>query len=123
MDKPTPVIVHHGGRIDGLDEVFNELFLTAEVDAGADGLVNRNQDALVYAVCFMVLSYEHEDIVDVDFNLPNQLDFKDNVFIDFFLLGILFLGELLVQVNINALVVLKIAAGQNFVAQKIVEGV
>ncbi|MBT9169414.1 MAG: hypothetical protein DDT19_02773 [Syntrophomonadaceae bacterium] len=92
------------------------------MDTGAYGLINRNQNTLVLTVGGMELRHEHEDVIDIDFDLPNQLNFKDNIFIDSFLFGALILSEILIQINIDALIVLKIPIRENFIAGEAVEG-
>lgn len=68
-----------------------------------------------------IFFYQHEDIVDIDLHLPHKFHFKNNVGIDVFLLN-LSLPVFLVQIEIDALVILKLALGQDLVAPKVVKG-
>ena len=68
-DEFAPVFVHVGGEVDAFDEVFNQFFFAAEVDACVDGFLDGDEDFFVFAVAFVVFCDEEKDVVDVDFHL------------------------------------------------------
>ncbi len=73
---------------------------------------------LVLAVGFTIRLNQHEDIVDIDFHLPDQFGFKHDIVGDVFLLPFLAFGF---QVDISALVVLKIRFRQDFLSFEVIE--
>ena len=74
------------------------------------------------ALGLAVLLDEHQDVVDVDLDLLDQLDLEDDVVVDRLLLSRCILAELGVEVEVDAAVVLALAFGQDLVAGELVEG-
>ena len=70
----------------------------------------------------MVFGYEFEDVVDVHFDLFDQFGFEDDVIVDDFLVGFLMRTPLLVEIDVQALVVLQVAQTQHIIIGEIVEG-
>lgn len=70
----------------------------------------------------MVFGDEEEDIVDVDFDLFDEFELKYDVVVDIFFVGVFVDAEVLVDVDVGALVVLEVTGGEDFVAGEVVEG-
>ena len=68
--------------IDSRDKIFNKLFLTAQFRTGINCFMNGNQHFFILAVSIMVLFYEHKNIVNVDFYLPDQFNLKYDIICD-----------------------------------------
>ncbi len=60
-------------------------------------------------------------IIDVDLHLLDELDLEHHVVVDRFFLGFRRAAEFGVQIQVQALVVLKVALGEDFVACKIIK--
>ena len=73
-----PVAVNIRCGVDGIDKAVDQIFLAAQLDAGINGPVDGSQDAFVLAVRFMVLHNQHQNVVDVDLHLPDELDLEGN---------------------------------------------
>ena len=59
--------------------------LRKPLDAGVNRPVDGSQDAFVLAVRFMVLHDKHQNVVNVDLHLPDELDLEGNIIIKYFL--------------------------------------
>lgn len=70
----------------------------------------------------MILGDELQDIIDVDGNLLDQLNFKNDVVVDIFLIAVLLLAQLVVEVEIDTLIILELAFRQDFIAFEFVKG-
>ena len=68
-----------------------------------------------------VLLDEHQHVVDVDLDLLDELDLEDDVVVDRLLVGVLLPPERLVEVEVEAAVVLELALGEDLVAREVVE--
>ena len=73
-----PVAVNIRRGVDGVDKAVDQIFFAAQLDAGIDRPINGSQDAFVLAVRFMVLHNQHQNVVDVDLHLPDELDLEGN---------------------------------------------
>ena len=73
-----PIAVNIRCGVDGVDKAVDQVLFAAQLDAGVDGPVDGSQDALVLAVRFMVLHNQHQNVVDVDLHLPDELDLEGN---------------------------------------------
>ena len=69
----------------------------------------------------MVLD-EHEDIVDIDIDLLDELHFEDEVVRDRFLFHLRALARLVIEVQVDAPVVFELARGDRVVTFEVVEG-
>ena len=69
----------------------------------------------------MVFGYEFEDVIDVHLDLFYQFGFEDNVVVDDLLVGFLMRTPLLVEIDVQALVVLQVAQTQHIIIGEIVE--
>ena len=85
------------------------------MDFGADFFV------LTIALRSLVLRDQHQDVVDVDFDLLDEFDLEHDVVVDRFLLSIVLVAELCVDVEISALVVLDLSGQEDLVAAEVVE--
>lgn len=122
-NEAVPLAENVVDLVDARDETLNQRFFAAQHGAGADGFLNVNENLLVLAVGIVVLFDQHEYVVDVDFQLPDQLDLKDNVVVDIFLFATFTLAfPLVAQVLIAGEVVLQLALGKDFLACELVEG-
>ena len=62
--------------IDSCNKSFNELLLATKLWAGINCLIDGYQHFLIFAVGIMVLLYEHKNIINIDFYLPDQFNLK-----------------------------------------------
>ena len=69
----------------------------------------------------MVLHDQHQDIINVDLHLPDELDLEGNIIVDVFFVPIRFRAVRLIKVEIDALIILKIPLRQDFIASKLVK--
>ena len=122
-DERSPLVVDLAVGGDRVDEVLDEVLLVAQRRAGVDRAGDLGADLLVVAVAVLVavLLDEHQDVVDVDLDLLDQLDLEDDVVVDRLLVGVLVLAELGVQVEVDAAVVLALPVGEDLVAGEVVE--
>lgn len=81
-DVFAPVLHHLGIRIDGREEAVDQLLLAPELGARSDGAVDRADDALIRAVRRVVLLHEHENIVDVNVHLTDELQLEHDIVVD-----------------------------------------
>lgn len=97
--------------IDTTDEALDEFLLTPQLEAGRDGAVDRDEDGLIGVVGLMVLGNEHENLVDVNFDLFNELELalEDKVVVDVFFVVAFAVTEVLIDVDVSALVALEVA--------------
>ena len=116
-----PVAVNIRCGVDGVDKAVDQIFFAAQLDAGIDRPVDGSQDAFVLAVRFMVLHNQHQNVVDVDLHLPDELDLEGNIIVDVFFVSIRFRAVRLIKVEIDALVILKIPLRKKFVPGKLIK--
>ena len=116
-----PVAVNIRCGVDGVDKAMDQVLFAAQLDAGVNRPVDGPQDALVLAVRFMVLHNQHQNVVDVDLHLPDELDLEGNIIVDVFFVPIRLRAVRLIKVEIDALVILKIPLRQDFIACKLVK--
>ena len=70
----------------------------------------------------MVFFDQHQNVVNVDFNLTDQFDFKDNVVCNILFADFRLMNPFIAQILIATEIILHIAFGKNFPARKFVEG-
>lgn len=109
LDKCTPIVKDIVHLVHVSDEGLDQLFLAAQLGTGVNRAANIDDDLLILAVAVLVLLDEHEDIVDVDLDLLDQLDLKDDILCDIFLIAVLFLLPFVAQILISTKVGLQIA--------------
>jgi hypothetical protein len=103
-----PLLVDRPVCRQGIDEVLDEVALVPQGRAGIDGPGDLGANLLVVAVSPLVAVPldEHEDVVDVDLDLLDELDLEDDVVVDRLLVAVAVLAELGVEVEVDAAVVL-----------------
>ena len=111
-----PIAVNIRRGVDGVDKAMDQIFLAAQLDVGINGPVDGSQDALVLAVRLVVLHDEHQNVVNVDLHLPDELDLEGNIIVDVFFVPIRFRAIRLIKIEIHTLVILKIPLRQDFIA-------
>ena len=116
-----PVAVNIRCGVDRTNKAVDQIFLAAQLDAGVNRPVDGSQDAFVLAVRFMVLHDKHQNVVDVDLHLPDELDLEGNIIVDVFFVSIRFRAVRLIKVEIDALVILKIPLREKFMPGKLVK--
>ena len=116
-----PVAVNIRCGVDRTNKAVDQIFLAAQLDAGVNRPVDGSQDAFVLAVRFMVLHDKHQNVVDVDLHLPDELDLEGNIIVDVFFVSIRFRAVRLIKVEIDALVILKIPLRKNLMPDKLVK--
>lgn len=99
-----PITVNIRCSVDGVDKAVDQVLFAAQLDAGVNRPVDGSQDALVLAVRFMVLHDKHQNVVDVDLHLPDELDLEGNIIVDVFFVPIRFRAIRLIKIEIHALV-------------------
>jgi len=70
----------------------------------------------------VVFGDEEEDVVDVYFDLFDEFKLEYDVVVDIFFVGVFVDAEVLVDVDVGALVVLEVTGGEDFVTGEVVEG-
>ena len=85
-----PVAVNIRCGVDGVDKAVDQIFFAAQLDAGIDRPVDGSQDAFVLAVRFMVLHDQHQNVVNVDLHLPDELDLEGNIIVDILFVSVRF---------------------------------
>ena len=95
--------------------------LRKPLDAGVNRPVDGSQDAFVLAVRFMVLHDKHQNVVNVDLHLPDELDLEGNIIVDILFVSVRFWAVRLIEIEIHALIILKIPLRKKFVPGKLVK--
>ena len=116
-----PIAVNIRCSVDGVDKAVDQVLFAAQLDAGVNRPIDGSQDALVFAVRFMVLHDKHQNVVDVDLHLPDEFNFERNIIVDVFFVPIRFRAIRLIKIEIHALVILKIPLRKKFVPGKLVK--
>ena len=116
-----PVAVNIRCGVDGVDKAVDQILFAAQLDAGVNRPVDGSQDAFVLAVRFMVLHDKHQNVVDVDLHLPDELDLEGNIVVDVFFVPIRFWAVRLIEIEIHALIILKIPLREKFMPGKLVK--
>ena len=116
-----PIAVNIRCSVDGVDKAVDQVLFAAQLDAGVNRPVDGSQDALVLAVRFMVLHDQHQNVVDVDLHLPDELDLEGNIIVDILFVPVCFRAIRLIKIEIHALVILKIPLRKKFVPGKLVK--
>lgn len=93
----------------------------AQLDAGVNRFIGGGED-FIGTVGIVTLVNKHEGVIYVDFDLLDKLNFKYNIIVDVLFFGILAFGEVLIQIDLHALVILKISIRQDLVAREIIQG-
>ena len=73
-----PVAVNIRCSVDRTNKAVDQVLFAAQLDAGVNRPADGSQDAFVLAVRFMVLHNQHQDIINVDLHLPDELDLEGN---------------------------------------------
>lgn len=96
-DVRLPLLIDRALQRHRLDEVLDEVALAAEGRARVDGAGDLGADLLVVAVAFLgaELLDEHEDVVDVDLDLLDELDLEHDVVVDDFSVAVTIARELI----------------------------
>ena len=116
-----PVAVNVRCGVDRTNKAVDQVLFAAQLDAGIDRPVDGSEDAFVLAVRFVVLHNQHQDIINVDLHLPDELDLEGNIIVDVFFVPIRFRAIRLIKIEIHALVILKIPLREKFVPGKLVK--
>ena len=121
IHKPTPIIKDVVHLICVSDEGLDQLLLAAQLGAGVYRATDIDDDLFILAVSVLVLLDEHEDIIDVDLDLLDQLDFKDDILGDILLIAVLDLLPFVAQILISTEVGLQIALGDQLFPCEIIK--
>lgn len=116
-----PVAVNIRCGVDRTNKAVDQVLFAAQLDAGVNRPVDGSQDAFVFAVRFMVLHDQHQNVVDVDLHLPDELDLEGNIVVDILFVPVCFRAIRLIKIEIHALVILKIPLREKFVPGKLVK--
>ena len=116
-----PIAVNIRCGVDRTNKAVDQVLFAAQLDAGVNRPVDGSHDAFILAVRLVVLHDEHQNVVNVDLHLPDELDFKGNIIVDVFFVPIRFRAIRLIEVEIHTLVILKIPLRQDFIAGKLVK--
>ena len=108
--------------VDACDEGFNQRLLAAQFWAGIHGFLNRNEHFFIIAVGIVILLDENENVVNIDFNLLDEFNFKNNVVGDIlFFAGGLAILPFILQVLVATEIILEITFAQNFIPSKVIK--
>lgn len=118
---PLPVAVNIRCGVDRTNKAVDQVLFAAQLDAGVNRPVDGSQDALVFAVRFMVLHDKHQNVVDVDLHLPDKFNLEGNIGVDVFFVSIRFRAIRLIKIEIHALVILKIPLREKLMPGKLIK--
>lgn len=118
---PLPVAVNIRCGVDRTNKAVDQVLFAAQLDAGVNRPVDGSQDALVFAVRFMVLHDKHQNVVDVDLHLPDKFNLEGNIVVDVFFVSIRFRAIRLIKIEIHALVILKIPLREKLMPGKLIK--
>ena len=104
------------------DKCFDELFLAAKLHTCIYRLADGGKDFFIFTVAVVIFFNQHQYVVDIDFHLLNQLDFKFDIVRNIFLFCIALFAVLVVEVKIDALIILQIPCGNTVHFLKLVKG-
>ena len=108
--------------VDAGNEGLDQRLFTAQLGAGVNGFLNRNQNFLVCTVRVMIFLDKQKNVINIDLNLTNQLDFKHHVVSDVLFLPVAPpLAPFVAQILIPPEVVLQVPLGQQLFPRKLVE--
>ena len=96
-----PITVNIRCSVDGVDKAVDQIFFAAQLDAGVNRPVDGSQDAFVLAVRFMVLHDQHQNVVNVDLHLPDELDLEGNIIVDILFVSVRFWAVRLIKIKIE----------------------
>ena len=85
-----PIAVNIRCGVDRTNKAVDQVLFAAQLDAGVNRPADGSQDAFVLAVRFMVLHDKHQNVVDVDLHLPDELNFERNIVVDILFVPIRF---------------------------------
>lgn len=85
-----PIAVNIRCGVDRTNKAVDQIFFAAQLNAGVNRPVDGSEDAFVLAVRFMVLHDQHQNVVNVDLHLPDELDLEGNIIVDVFFVPIRF---------------------------------
>ena len=102
-------------------EALDELGLVAEFRRCRDRGHDPRRDLLVLYVVAVAPFHQHEDVVDVDLDLADELHLEHQVVGDGLLLGAPAIADLVTDRKVFALVVLHLALGRGVVLFETVE--
>ncbi len=122
-DELLPLFVN--GTVDRyrINKRLDEVFLVPQVRAGVNGTGDLSMHFFVFAIAVLaaVVLNEHQDVVDVDLDLFDELPFKHDVVVDEFLVRGGVGAELGVEVEVDAAVVVLLPICELLVPSEIVE--
>lgn len=116
-----PVAVNVRCGVDRTNKAVDQVLFAAQLDAGIDRPVDGSQDAFVLAVRFMVLHDKHQNVVNVDLHLPDELDLEGNIIVDILFVSVRFWAVRLIEIEIHALIILKIPLREKLMPGKLVK--
>ena len=116
-----PIAVNIRCGVDGVDKAVDQVLFAAQLDAGVNRPADGSQDAFVLAVRFMVLHDKHQNVVDVDLHLPDELDLEGNIIVDILFVSVRFWAVRLIEIEIHALIILKIPLREKLMPGKLVK--
>ena len=116
-----PVAVNIRCGVDRTNKAVDQVLFAAQLDAGIDRPVDGSKNALVLSVRFMVPHDQHQDIINVDLHLPDELDLEGNIIVDILFVPIRFREIRLIKLEIHALIILKIPLREKFVPGKLIK--
>ena len=93
---------------------FDQILLVAQFQAGIDRFGDGDHNLLILHLAVTVFADQQQDVIDVDFDLLDQFHFKDDVIVDNVLRRLLSLPVLMVEIEIDALVILPVPLRKNF---------
>ena len=111
----------YGNRV---HKLFNEVFLVAQAGTGVHGPCDAGADFRTFfgTLLLEVGLHQHQDVVNIDFNLFDKFDFKNHIVVDGFPFRFGFTAKFRMQVEILALIILKGLSAENIVSRKVVKG-
>ena len=108
--------------VDAGNEGLDQRLFTAQLGAGINGFLNRDQNLFVCPVRVMILLDKQKDVVNIDLNLTDQLDFKHHIVGDVLFLPVTPpLAPFIAQILIPSEIILQVPLGQQIFPRKLIE--
>src|SRR5699024_895806 len=106
-----------------VDESLDEVALVTQAWAGINGTGNLCTDFFIFTVTarLTVFFNQHEDVVNVNLSLFDQLDLKYHIIVDGFLICNPIVFELCIILEVDAAVVLVLALAKDFITSELIE--
>src|SRR5690606_28255457 len=107
--------------IDSGDKRLYQLFFASKLRTCINCLLDGDQNFFILTMSIMILFHQHEDVVNVNFNLLNKLNFKYDIVNDIGSFTVFaFSFPLISQILISTKIILQITLANNLFLSKFI---